>query len=30
MLDRIRWEDGWPEVEGASPSLEAEAPEFIY
>ena len=29
MLDRIRWRDGWPEVEGASPSLEAEAPEFI-
>ena len=29
MLDRICWRDGWPEVEGASPSLEAEAPEFI-
>ena len=29
MLERIRWRDGWPEVEGASPSLEAEAPEFI-
>ena len=29
MLDRVRWKDGWPEVEGATPSLEAEAPIFL-
>lgn len=29
MLDRVRWKDGWPEVEGATPSLEAEAPTFL-
>ncbi|WP_363670712.1 family 43 glycosylhydrolase [uncultured Parabacteroides sp.] len=29
MLDRVRWKDGWPEVEGVTPSLEAEAPTFL-
>ena len=28
LMDRVRWTDGWPEVVGASPSLEAEAPVF--
>ena len=28
MLDRIRWQDDWPYVEGSTPSLEAEAPVF--
>lgn len=28
MMDRVRWVDGWPEVAGATPSLEAEAPVF--
>lgn len=26
MLDRVRWENGWPVVKGASPSLESEKP----
>ncbi len=29
MMDQVRWKDGWPEVEGATPSLEAEAPTFL-
>lgn len=28
MLDRVDWVDGWPQVAGSSPSLEAEAPVF--
>ena len=28
MLDQVLWTDGWPEVTGTSPSLEAEAPVF--
>ncbi len=28
MLDQVRWVDGWPVVEGGSPSLEAPAPVF--
>lgn len=28
MLDRIRWDDGWPQVEGQHPSDEAPAPRF--
>lgn len=28
MLDRIRWHDGWPFVEGGTPSLIAESPVF--
>lgn len=28
MLDRIRWRDGWPEVEGGHPSSKAAAPRF--
>lgn len=28
MMDQVRWEDGWPVVEGQTPSLEAEAPVF--
>ena len=29
MMDQVRWKDGWPEVEGATPSLEVEAPTFL-
>jgi len=28
MMDRVRWIKGWPEIEGLTPSLEAEAPVF--
>lgn len=28
MMDRIDWVDGWPSVNGSSPSAEAERPEF--
>lgn len=28
MMDRIKWVNGWPEVTGNTPSLEAEAPVF--
>lgn len=28
MLDRVRWENGWPCVEGRTPSIKAVAPEF--
>lgn len=28
MLDQVRWKDGWPYVNGDSPSLEAESPAF--
>lgn len=28
MMDQVRWVDDWPEVTGAAPSLEAEAPVF--
>lgn len=28
MLDRIYWQDGWPYVQGATPSLKADKPEF--
>lgn len=28
MMDRVRWENGWPVVEGSTPSLEAKAPTF--
>ena len=26
MLDRVRWQDGWPQVETDSPSLQANKP----
>ena len=28
MMDRVKWVDGWPLVEGESPSLQSEAPRF--
>lgn len=28
MLDRIRWREGWPEVEGGNPADKAPAPKF--
>ncbi|MDR2680992.1 MAG: family 43 glycosylhydrolase [Tannerella sp.] len=28
MLDRVYWKDGWPEITGSTPSLEAGAPVF--
>ncbi len=28
MLDQIHWKNGWPEVKGSTPSLEADAPVF--
>lgn len=28
MLDQIHWKNGWPEVKGSTPSLEAETPVF--
>lgn len=28
LLDQVRWNKGWPEVEGSVPSLEAKAPVF--
>lgn len=28
LLDRVEWEDGWPRVKGASPSITAERPVF--
>ncbi|ADV42673.1 family 43 glycosylhydrolase [Bacteroides helcogenes] len=28
MMDKIDWKDGWPSVEGASPSTESEKPVF--
>lgn len=28
MMDQVRWKDGWPYVEGFTPSLEAEKPAF--
>jgi beta-xylosidase len=28
MLDRVHWKEGWPEIAGRTPSLEAKAPVF--
>jgi arabinan endo-1,5-alpha-L-arabinosidase len=28
MLDKIDWIDGWPSVEGNSPSVKSEKPRF--
>ena len=28
MMDRVKWVDGWPLVEGQTPSLQSEAPRF--
>ena len=28
MMDRIEWKDGWPSVEGNSPSTESHKPVF--
>jgi arabinan endo-1,5-alpha-L-arabinosidase len=28
MMDKVKWNNDWPYIEGGSPSLEAEKPEF--
>lgn len=28
MMDRVQWKEGWPVVEGSSPSIESPAPQF--
>ncbi len=28
LMDRVQWKDGWPYVDGSSPSVKSECPEF--